>query len=271
MIDVEQPHVLPGLVARLPRLCSNARTGFVCPTESARQRLRAIGVPFTACTLIRDPVGASAVKRGNRAELRRELDISEEHIAVLILPPVRRATGALVAAWGAMLLEHTRPGVCLILPDVGREVARVARLVESCRLRRMLRRVGWRFSLPELLAATDLAVYVPTDDAPLWGVAQAMAAGRPIIASDVRIARELLTHGRTAWLCRANDPKDTCRRMLRALEDREQSERVGEAARAHAHAAFDRRRALGQYRRAYLNLLADRPVGGGLADVVLVR
>ncbi|MFH1497217.1 MAG: glycosyltransferase [Verrucomicrobiota bacterium] len=271
LIDIGLPHDLRRLADRLRQLSSNAMMHFVCPTETARRRLRAIGVASGACALIRDSVDFTGIETANRADLRRQLGISSEQTAVLILPPVRRETGSLVTAWGAMLLEHARPGVRLLVPDVGREAARVARLVDSCRLRGMLRRVEWRFSLPELLAAADLAVYLPTGGAPLWGVAHAMAAGRPIVASDVRVTRELLTPDRTAWLCRADNPQDACRQMLRALEDREQSARQAQAARAHANAAFDRRRMIEQYCRVYESLLRDRPLGGGLADVGLVR
>jgi glycosyltransferase involved in cell wall biosynthesis len=168
-------------------------------------------------------------------------------------------------------LEHARPGVRLLVPDVGREAARVARLVESCGLRPILRMVEWRFGLPELLAAADLAVYLPTGDAPLWGVAYAMAASRPIVASDVRVTRELLADGCTAWLCRAGNPKGACRQMLRAIEDQEQSDRQVQAARAHASAAFRRRRMIEQYRRVYESLLADRPLGGGLGQIAPLR
>ena len=184
--------------------------------------------------------------------------------------PVRRETGSLVAAWGAMLLEHARAGVRLIVPDAGRETARVVRLVESCGQGETLRAAGGRFTLPELLAAADLVAYLPTGDAPLSGVAWAMAAGRPIVAADVPVIRELLTHGRTAWLCRPGDPKEACRQMLSALERREQSSRQVEAAQAQANAAFGRRRLVEQYRRVYENLLADRLVGSGLDDVALV-
>jgi glycosyltransferase involved in cell wall biosynthesis len=169
-----------------------------------------------------------------------------------------------------MLLEHARAGVRVIVPDIGREASRVVRLVESCRLGETLRAVGRRFTLPQLLAAADLAVYLPTGGAPLTGVIQAMAAGRPIVASDVPVIRELLAHGRTAWLCRPGDPKDACRRMLQALENHGQSSRQAKAARAHANAAFGRRRMIAQYRRVYENLLADRPLAEGLAELGLV-
>jgi hypothetical protein len=244
---------------------------FVCPSRAAQRRLWASGVPPDQCALVRDSVDRTAIETAHRATMRRQLHLLPEHVGVLILPPVRRETGALIAAWGAMLLEHARPGVRLIVPGVSREAARVVRLVESCRLHRMLRAVGRRYALPELLAASDLAVYVPAKDASLSGVAYAMAAGRPIVAADVPVIRELLAPGRTAWLCEANNPREVCRRMLQALEHQPQSDRQAEAARAQADVAFGRRRMVEQYRRVYEDLFADRPLGDGLGDVALVH
>ncbi len=270
LMDVELPFGSRGSAGLPPWFSSERFVRFVCPGEAARQRLRAMGVPPDACALIRDSVDAAAIETANRASLRRQLGISSGHAGVLILPPVRRETGALTAAWGATLLEHARAGVRVIVPDVGRETSRVVRLVESCRLGETLRAVGRRFTLPPLLVAADLAVYLPTGDAPLTGVIYAMAVGRPIIASDVPVTRELLTHGRTAWLCRPGDPKDACRRMLQALENQDQSSRQVKAARAHANAAFGRRRMIAQYRRVYENLFADRPLAEGLEELGLV-
>jgi glycosyltransferase involved in cell wall biosynthesis len=270
LMDVELPFGSRGWAGLLPEFSSERVVRFVCPSAAARRRLRAMGVPPDACAIVRDSVDVAAIETADRGSLRRQLGISSGDAAVLILPPVCRETGALTAVWGAMLLEHARAGVRVIVPDIGREASRVVRLVESCRLGETLRAVGRRFTLPQLLAAADLAVYLPTGGAPLTGVIQAMAAGRPIVASDVPVIRELLAHGRTAWLCRPGDPKDACRRMLQALENHGQSSRQAKAARAHANAALGRRRMIAQYRRVYENLLADRPLAEGLAELGLV-
>jgi glycosyltransferase involved in cell wall biosynthesis len=271
LVEVETPQDLRRLARRLPEMLSSATIRFVCPSETTRRGLRACGVPPEACVLIRDAVDPSGIETVDRIELRRALNIGPADAAVLLLPPVRRATGGLVGAWGAMLLEHARPGVRLLLPSGGREAARVTRLVTSCRLQAILRAVGGRFRVSELLAASDLAVYLPTGAAPLRGVAQAMAAGRPIVASDVPVTRELLAHRETAWLCGAGDPQDACRWMLRALEAPEESGQQTRAAQAQANAAGDRRRLLDQYRQVYQALLADGRLGRDLGAVALVR
>lgn len=271
LMDIEMPLDFRRLARGFSWLWSEGALRFVCPSDAARRRLVERGVPPDECVLIRDSVDFAAIKAACRLDVRSRLDLSAEHSVVLVLPPVLRETGALVAVWGAMLLGQVWPGVRLVVPDAGREVGRVGRLVESCRHGRMLRSVGRRFSLCELLAAADLAVYLPTDDGPLSGVAWALAAGKPIVASAVPATTELLAHGHNAWLCRPGDPKDAARRMLQALENQQQSQRQVELARSQVSGVFSRSGMVTRYRRAYENLLAGRRIADGIEEVALVR
>ncbi|MBU0616598.1 MAG: hypothetical protein KKI02_02665, partial [Planctomycetes bacterium] len=56
LIDLGLPQDLDWLAERLGQLSSSVMTRFVCPTETARRRLGAIGVASGACVLIRDSV-----------------------------------------------------------------------------------------------------------------------------------------------------------------------------------------------------------------------
>ena len=117
--------------------------------------------------------------------------------------------------------------------------------------------------MAELVAAADLAVYLPISDAPVTGPAWAMMAGRPIVASAVPPVTELLEDGRSAWLCRPRDPHDAVRGMLNALEQPQVSARLAQAAGEKAAALFSPQRVLEQYGQAYAALAAD----GGAAHV----
>jgi len=271
LVDLEVPLDSRRLASGLSRLRSEATLRFVCPTNTVRRRLAAIGLPTEECVLIRDSVDFAAIEAARGHDVRSRLGLSPEHTVVLVLPPVLHETGALVAAWATMLLGQVRPDVRLIVPDAGREVDRVARLVESCGHQWILRLVGRRFALCELLAATDLAICLPPGHAPLTGVAWAMATGRPIVASAVPATTELLVHGQNAWLCQADNPKDAARSLLQALENPQQSQRQAELARSQAFQLFGRLRMIEQYRRAYGNLLADRCIADGIEDAALIR
>jgi len=267
LLELEPPldarRLMRGIAPPLRRfVVRSGRVRVVCCSECQRLELREAGLSGDACLLIRDAVDQAALEAADPQTGRSALGLDADDTAVLVLPPVVRETGAFWAAWAAMLLQQVRPRARLVLPNESREARRVARLVASCRRTWMLRLAGKNLPLAQLLAAADLAVYLPARDAPLSAVVWAMAAGRPIVAADVPAVREMLADGLTAWLCRPKSPKDACRRMLQALEDPQQARRRVEAAAAQASAAGDRRRMIEEYRGAYAGLLA----GHRLAD-----
>jgi rhamnosyl/mannosyltransferase len=59
---------------------------------------------------------------------------------------------------------------------------------------------------------------------------EAMAAGRPIVASDLPSSREFLRHGENAWLVPPDDPVALAEGLARLLGDDALSERIARAA-----------------------------------------
>jgi len=231
---------------------------YVCTSAALRNRLRKHDIGAEQCVLIRDSVEPAAFTGVDRERLRRRLDLTPEHAAILLLPPLTRQGGARIAVWGALLLAHARAGVRILMQDDGPEASRLARLVRCSRFGGLRRIAADEFTLAELLVAADLAAYTPLGVAPLWGLAWALASECPTTVSDVGVTRELLAPGPYAWLCRRNDPKDVARVMFNALEDAERSRGQAERAREKACAAFEKRRMLEQYQRVYQELFSER-------------
>lgn len=232
----------------------------VCPTALTRRRLLYFGVPRERCALIRESVDLAEIDRARVAQLRARLELATDQTAVVMLPPIARQAGSFVAAWAAMVLEKARPDVRLVVPAGDRGHVSVRRLVYSCRHERMVRFVDAEVSLAELAALADLAVFLPTGDAPPSGLPWAMAAGQPIVASAVPAVTEFLAHGRNAWLCRPGDPRAAASRMLQALEQSEESRRQAQRAWSQARELFNRGRMLAQYAGLYADLSAGRDI-----------
>ena len=92
----------------------------------------------------------------------------------------------------------------------------------------------------ELLGQTDVFVF-STTNAEGFGiaVAEAMALGRPIVATDVPACREVLDDGRCGILVPPRDEHALARGLLELLTDREKARRLGDAAAARARACYD--------------------------------
>lgn len=234
----------------------------VSSDETVWRRLAEFDVRPEQCLSVETGVEHERFANPERAALRASLELSPHEFAVLPLPPVTRDSGAFVAAWSAMLLEHARPGVRLLIPEAGPETKRIVNLVRACKLDRLLAEQTSDTDWTSLLSAADAAVFLPERAAPTAGVHWAMASGCPLVVSDVPALRSLLVPGQTAWFCPPNDPKAACRTLLTVVENPEQSRRQAVAAQEQARRAFGLRRMLSQYRSLYETLLGEHRFAG---------
>ncbi len=123
-------------------------------------------------------------------------------------------------------------------------------------LRRLARRldvderIRWHHQLPHgevaawlahaevsLAPLTDCARNVDQGCCPLK-VLESMAAGTPIVASDLPVVRELLTDGEHARLVAPDRPAELARAVRVLLEYPDEARRLGTAARAHVAASL---------------------------------
>jgi len=233
---------------------------FICQTDFARRRVLQRGVPDDLCTVIRPtsaPAGIPNTRASAaRAALRERLNLANGDFAILPLAPLTRQTGAFVAAWGTLLTEKIRPEVRLLLPPDGPERLRIHRLMESCRHEHVARFAPPGLPRADLLASADLAIYLPTGDAPQGALVAALASGCPLLAADVAPLREILTPGPCAWLCPPRSPAHAARGILAALEQPEESRRRASAAQARAAEFFAPARLRALYADVYAGITA---------------
>ena len=203
-------------------------------------------------------VNWAATEPGCRATVRARLALAESDEVVLVLPPITRHTGALLAAWASFLLEKVRPTVRIVVPGDGREAQRIHRFGQAGRHDWMLRLAPPSLSLSTLLAAADLAAYLPTTDAPVSGAACAALCGCPLVATAMPSVCEFLPDD-AAWWCQPGDPEDTARQMLGLLEQPKAARQRSRRAQAAATAYFDGGKTDELYRQIYANLATRRP------------
>ncbi len=99
--------------------------------------------------------------------------------------------------------------------------------------------------IPELIAKADICV-APlalndrnvTQGACPIKVLEYMAAGRPLLASNMPIVRELVREDVDGLLFSPNDPDDLSRQAVQLLKDMELSKRLAESAAAHVREKF---------------------------------
>ena len=105
----------------------------------------------------------------------------------------------------------------------------------------------------------DLYLHPSNDEGLSNAILEAMALGRPIVATDVTGAREQIVDGESGLIVPPGDPGAMARAVRRLRDDPSLAARFGDAAVERVERLFDLRRSAERYMEAYAQLLARAP------------
>jgi glycosyltransferase involved in cell wall biosynthesis len=111
--------------------------------------------------------------------------------------------------------------------------------------------------VPRRLAAADVFVLSSQSEGLPISVLEAMAAGLPVVASDVGGMAELIEEGTTGFLVPSGDRMALARRLQELVDNHERRAMMGAAARQRALDLFDWPRWAEQHRLLYASLLDE--------------
>ena len=209
----------------------------------------ALGMPRSRVTVI--PNGVDPVRFGGASGSAAELGLEAG-------VPVIGSVGCLEARKDYATLFDASERLAaegrsfqLLLVGEGREHDALA--ARAATLGRPVRFLGERRDVERLLPLMDVFVLSSREEGIPNALLEAMAAGRPCVATAVGGTPEVLTDGVTGWLVPSRDPMALARALDSALGDRTEAARRGLAAReetlrlrstiamVRAHEAFYRR------------------------------
>ncbi|MEW6572387.1 MAG: glycosyltransferase family 4 protein [Bacillota bacterium] len=194
--------------------------------------VRARSLPVRGDVFILPGIGVDTVLfAGAAAEssgCREELGLRGETPVVLVVAEFSRVKNheQVLRAWKKVACEF--PDAVLLLAGSGERRPELERLAGMLGLGRHVRFLGFRRDVPRLLAAADIVVLTSKREGLPRVVLEAMAAGKPVVATDVRGSRDLVIDGRTGYLVQLGDVAGTARVLLQLLRDRELRARFGQ-------------------------------------------
>jgi glycosyltransferase involved in cell wall biosynthesis len=116
--------------------------------------------------------------------------------------------------------------------------------------------LGHRLDIPELLACSDLMVLPSLFEGLPLSVLEAMAAAKPVIASDVGGTNETIVSERTGLLVPPADPAALAAAIRRLLSDRKLAEQLATAGKARVREEFSAARMVQSVTQIYEHLLS---------------
>lgn len=223
------------LLGLLGSLMPRMADAVICVTEEIAARL---GEPRKPHVHVIAPGIRQPQPRLGRAEVRHALGL--DHNDEVVVVPARlhpqKALPVMVAA--AALLARSRPRLQVLVVGTGPSEAAVRAAIRDHRAEGTVRLLGFRDDLPDLLGAADVvALSSAWEGAPL-AVAEAMALGRPVVATAVGGMAEVVVDGETGRLVPARDPVALADALSEVLDDPARAAAWGEAGRRRAEARF---------------------------------
>lgn len=234
------------------------RTKMIAVSDDIKRFLAtAVGVSARYITTIANGIHIEryAATDAARAQLRSELGVSMHQ-------PVVGAIGRLEPVKGhAHLLEAARlvcarhPDAVFALAGQGQLRESLARQADALGIGRNVRFLGYRDDVAAVLAALDIFVLPSLSEGLPLSLLEAMAAGKPVVASNVGGIPEVIRDGESGLLARPAEPTELADRILTLLDDNTRAHALAEKAKAIVSARFGMAAMVGAYERLYRQLL----------------
>jgi glycosyltransferase involved in cell wall biosynthesis len=131
------------------------------------------------------------------------------------------------------------PGARLVLVGDGVTRPRVQQLAQALGVADRVEFTGAIQEAERVYPRLD-AVALPSEcEALPVSVLEAMASGRPVVASDIPGVREAIVEGETGFLFPVGDSRTLAQRIIQLARDRDERGRMGRAGRTRVERAFD--------------------------------
>ncbi len=141
-------------------------------------------------------------------------------------------------------------------------------LADRLGLSELVHFLGHREDIPDLLGAMDIFVLPSHSEGVSLALLEAMAAGLPVIVSDVGGLPEVVRHGENGLVIPVKDPQALAQALEKLLADPTYAHSLGESARREVKAHYSLER-LGRDINEIYQELAEKEVWGrgqGIAD-----
>jgi len=158
----------------------------------------------------------------------------------------------------ASTVAAARPEVHLVLVGDGPMRAELERQIASLNLGGRLHLAGTAPDTSEVYPALDVACLTSRMEGIPLTLLEAMASGRPVVATNVGGIPELVEMGETGWLVAQGDMRALSERILWLLDHPEEAVAMGRAGRRRVEESFDTRTQVSRVAALFRRLVETR-------------
>ena len=169
----------------------------------------------------------------DKKELRHELGLSEDMYGLIYPADLSVRKNQKMLFEMVKYLKDKIPELRLILPGQPILLEEYKRYVKDLGIEEYVVFAGYRRDIPELLKACDIAVSSSRQEGLPINIVEAMAMGKPVVATKVRGNSDLIEDGEGGYLINLNDSNDMAEKIYNLYKNPEISETMGKYNKAH--------------------------------------
>jgi glycosyltransferase involved in cell wall biosynthesis len=224
---------------------------FICASEAIRKMLIADGVPETSAVTVPEGIDLGRVHAAPPARLHQDLWLPHD-------APIVGNVAALVPHKGqkhlidaAALVVRRVPDARFVIAGEGELRPSLERQIKEHHLEKHVLLAGFRPDVLSLHKAFDVFAMSSVSEGLGTSLLDAMACGRPIVATTAGGIPEVVVDGQTGLLVPPRDHQAMADAIVRLLSDPELRKRMGAAGAARARTKFSADRMVRETLRLY--------------------
>jgi glycosyltransferase involved in cell wall biosynthesis len=175
-----------------------------------------------------------------RRRIRKELGIPGDKKIVLCIAYLIPEKGVFVFLTAAGKICAQRDDICFLLAGSGPSADKLEKNVKIAQMEDNFKLLGWRDDIGRLMQVADVFV-LPTyyfEGLPV-AILEAMACGKPVIATKHRGCEDIVIDGQTGFLVPVKQVTALVEKILLLLDDEQLRTQMGQAGRQRAEKDFE--------------------------------
>jgi glycosyltransferase involved in cell wall biosynthesis len=264
--DYLMPALKRAAYAAVDTLTLRAADAIVAVSEDGRGRLLARrALDRSEILLIRNGVDVDHYRprEGAKARLLGEVGRTGDAPTIGMVAQLTDDKGWDVFLETVLLVKRAVPDLAAFVVGGGPRASEISLSVAHTKLAGTVFLLGHRSDVQEVLPAFDVVVHTSRREGLPLIVIEAMASGRPVVASDAGGTAELIVPGVTGHVVPVGDSPATADRVIALLGDPAARRRMGIAGRERAVGEFTLDRMVSEYQTLYERMARRRGIAGG--------
>ena len=252
-------HSGPGAPSRmhryaLARLVGPRVDGTIAISDVQLPGLIALGHRAETIRIIPNAVAPPA-PAARSPSVREELGIGREQFVAILVATLRPEKAAHVFVDAVRVANRRNPRIRGLIAGGGSELRRMERLTSGDNVVEVL---GERDDVADLVAAADVACLSSTREGLPMSLLEAMALGKPVVATAVGGVAGAVEAGKTGLLVPVGDHEAFADALLRLAEEPALARALGEAGKRRHRELFSLDRMVAAYVRAFEEVIDAR-------------